>query len=417
MLGVLRHRVYAHLFSAQVLALIGTGLLTVALGLLAYDIAGADASMVLGIALSIKMLAYVFLSPVLTTLARSLPPRAIMVGSDVVRALVAACLPWVDQTWQIYILIFLLQASSATFTPTFQAIIPEVLTDEEDYTNAISLSRLAYDLEAVFSPMLAAALLTVVNYHVLFVGTLAGFVASAGLVLSTHLPQLPPVDSMQSFLGRLTQGVRVFWGQRPLRALMGLNLTVAASTALVMVNTVIIVRSDLERGQSDVAFLLGCYGAGSMIIALTSPRILRRVSDTRFMTAGSIFTPILLAIIGIAVLSQSGTSNWLVICALWCAMGAANATTLVTSSRLLRRHSTPANRPAVYAAQFSLSHACFLITYPLAGITTATIGLGTIALILAVIALAGLTWAIITHLTTPTHVLAASLRQETTLRR
>ena len=138
MLGVLRHRVYAHLFSAQVLALIGTGLLTVALGLLAYDIAGADASMVLGIALSIKMLAYVFLSPVLTTLARSLPPRAIMVGSDVVRALVAACLPWVDQTWQIYILIFLLQASSATFTPTFQAIIPEVLTDEEDYTNAIS---------------------------------------------------------------------------------------------------------------------------------------------------------------------------------------------------------------------------------------------------------------------------------------
>ena len=201
MLGVLRHRVYAHLFSAQVLALIGTGLLTVALGLLAYDIAGADASMVLGIALSIKMLAYVFLSLVLTTLARSLPPRAIMVGSDVVRALVAACLPWVDQTWQIYILIFLLQASSATFTPTFQAIIPEVLTDEEDYTNAISLSRLAYDLEAVFSPMLAAALLTVVNYHVLFVGTLAGFVASAGLVLSTHLPQLPPVDSTQSFLG------------------------------------------------------------------------------------------------------------------------------------------------------------------------------------------------------------------------
>ena len=402
MLGVLRHRVYAHLFSAQVLALIGTGLLTVALGLLAYDIAGADASMVLGIALSIKMLAYVFLSPVLTTLARSLPPRAIMVGSDVVRALVAACLPWVDQTWQIYILIFLLQASSATFTPTFQAIIPEVLTDEEDYTNAISLSRLAYDLEAVFSPMLAAALLTVVNYHVLFVGTLAGFVASAGLVLSTHLPQLPPVDSTQSFLGRLTQGVRVFWGQRPLRALMGLNLTVAASTALVMVNTVVIVRSDLERGQSDVAFLLGCYGAGSMIIALTSPRILRRVSDTRFMTVGSVFTPILLAIIGIAVLSQSGTSNWLVICALWCAMGAANATTLVTSSRLLRRPSTPANRPAVY---------------PLAGIPTATIGLGTIALILAVIALAGLTWAIITHLTTPTHVLAASLRQETTLRR
>jgi len=43
MLQVLRNPTYARLFSAQVIALIGTGLLTVALGLLAFDIAGSDA--------------------------------------------------------------------------------------------------------------------------------------------------------------------------------------------------------------------------------------------------------------------------------------------------------------------------------------------------------------------------------------
>ena len=43
MLSLLAHRSYRHLFLAQVIALVGTGLATVALGLLAYEIAGADA--------------------------------------------------------------------------------------------------------------------------------------------------------------------------------------------------------------------------------------------------------------------------------------------------------------------------------------------------------------------------------------
>jgi MFS family permease len=84
-----------------------------------------------------------------------------LVTLDLVRALVAITLPFVTQIWEIYILIFILQAASAAFTPTFQATIPDILPDEREYTRALSLSRLAYDLESVISPMLAAALLTV----------------------------------------------------------------------------------------------------------------------------------------------------------------------------------------------------------------------------------------------------------------
>ena len=54
----------------------------------------------------------------------------------------------------IALLVFL---PAAAFTPTFQATIPDVLPDEKDYTRALSLSRLAYDLESLVSPMLAAA--------------------------------------------------------------------------------------------------------------------------------------------------------------------------------------------------------------------------------------------------------------------
>jgi len=57
---------------------------------------------------------------------------------------------------------------------------------------------------------------------------------------------------------------------------------------------------------------------------------------------------------------------------------------------LLRRSAQPEDRPAIFAAQFALSHACWLLTYPLAGWAGATFGLDATFLILAGIAALGL---------------------------
>jgi multisubunit Na+/H+ antiporter MnhG subunit len=64
MFAPLRNRTYRHLFAAQIVALIGTGLATVALGLFAYQLAGSDAGAMLGTALAIKMIAYVGIAPI-----------------------------------------------------------------------------------------------------------------------------------------------------------------------------------------------------------------------------------------------------------------------------------------------------------------------------------------------------------------
>lgn len=90
-----------------------------ALGLLAYDIAGGNAGAVLGTSLAIKMIAYIGVAPIAGAFADRLPRRAFLVAMDIVRAAVAICLRFVDQIWQIYILIFVLQSASAVFTPTF----------------------------------------------------------------------------------------------------------------------------------------------------------------------------------------------------------------------------------------------------------------------------------------------------------
>lgn len=388
MISILRNRTYAKLFSAQIIALIGTGLLTVALGLLAFDIAGGEAGIVVGFAMTIKMVAYVAVAPIITALTHRLPRKPVLIGSDLIRAMVAVSLPFVTEAWQIYVLIFLLQSASATFTPTFQAVIPSVLPKEADYTRALSLSRLAYDLESLVSPVLAAALLTVISYHNLFVGTVIGFLGSATLVALAGFPHIE-TPAPTPFFDRLTRGARVFWALPELRSLMALNLVVATTTAMVLVNTVVLVKADLGRSQSDVAILQGAYGAGSMIVALGLPALLEKMPDRRVMLTGAAALPLLLTAAAPVIAYGNGAGQWAGLLTVWLLLGAATSTILTPSARLLRRNSTEANCPAVFAAQFSLSHACFLITYPLAGTLGALIGLPGIALVLAVIGVTG----------------------------
>lgn len=378
MLSVLANRTYRHMFLAQVVALIGTGLATVALGLLAYDIAGGDAGAVLGTALAIKMVAYIGVAPVVGAFANRLPRKAFLVSMDVVRGLVAIGLPFVTQVWQVYVLIFVLQSASAAFTPTFQATIPDVLPEERDYTRALSLSRLAYDMESLTSPMLAAALLSVINFHWLFSGTAVGFAGSALLVVSSVLPKPPASKTVRTegVYAKTTRGTRFYLATPRLRGLLALTLASAAASAMVIVNTVVLVRGVLHLNQSDVALTLAAFGTGSIVTALLLPRILDKVADRRIMLTAGIAMTILLALLtGFAARTAPSPTYWHVMLGGWLLLGIAYSASVTPSGRLLRRSASAEDRPALFAAQFALSHVCWLIAYPVAGQLGARFGM------------------------------------------
>lgn len=378
MLTVLSNRTYRHLFLAQVIALVGTGLLTVALGLLAFDLAGAEAGSVLGTALAIKMIAYVGVAPIASAFAERVPRRAMLVALDLVRGAVALFLPFVSEIWQIYLLIFVLQSASAAFTPTFQATIPDVLPEEKDYTRALSLSRLTYDLETVVSPMLAAALLTVITFQNLFAGTVVGFLVSAALVVSVSLPSPRPTKP-RGIYDRTTRGLRIFLVTPRLRGLLAINLAVASAGALVIVNTVVYVQGVFGLDQQSTALALASFGGGSMLAALTLPKLLDVVADRPVMLAGAA-----LLTAGVMTASALPSYGWLL--PLWFVLGLGYSLAQTPSGRLLRRSSSPEDRPALFAAQFALSHACWLIAYPLAGWAGVAFGLPATAIILAALA-------------------------------
>jgi MFS family permease len=386
MLAVLSNTAYRRLFTAQVVALTGTGLATVALGLLAYDVAGADAAAVLGTALAIKMIAYVVVGSLAGALAAYVPRKALLVTLDVVRAGVALCLPWVDQVWQVYLLIFLLQAASATFTPTFQATIPDVLTDERDYTRALSLSRLAYDLESLLSPLLAAVALAVITYDLLFVGTAVGFAASALLVVAALLPATRATPANRG-LRATTRGLRIYLGTPRLRGLFAVHLAVAAAGSMVLVNTVVYVRDELGRDATAVGLALAANGLGSLVAAFTLPRLLDRFRDrTVMLRAGALLATALL--LGVPATALLGVQRWPVLLVLWAVIGAGSSLVLTPGGRLLRRSAQPGDLPALFAADFSLSHACWLICYPLAGWLATYTGMATTLAVLGALTIA-----------------------------
>lgn len=375
----LSHPVYRRLLTAQVLSVFGSGLTTVALGLLAFELAGADAGAVLGIALMLKMVAYVGLAPLVTALAAHMPRRPFLIALDLGRASLVLLLPFVSEIWQIYVLVFAFQAFSAAFTPTFQATIPDILTDERRYTQALSLSRLSYDLETLLSPVIAGLLLSLMSFHWLFAGTALGFLASAALVRSVRLPQPRGGVVAAPFRKRLMRGTWIYLATPRLRGMLALYLAVAAASAMVIVNTVVRVKGTLGLGDEAVALHFAAYGMGSMVVALTLPRALQRVSARQVMLVGGLALVLLL---GMAAQGPSLVGGL----AIWAGLGAAAALVQTPSGLILRRSSAEPDRPAVFAAQFALSHACWLLTYPAAGLLGASLGLDATFLLMAVVA-------------------------------
>jgi MFS family permease len=387
MLDILADRTYRHLFLAQVVALLGTGLATVALGLLAFDLAGDGAALVLGTVFTIKMIAYVGIAPIAGAFADRVPRRALLVTLDLLRAGVAVALPFVTEVWQVYVLIFLLQSASAAFTPAFQATIPDVLPEEARYTRALSLSRLAYDLENIVSPTLAALLLAVMSYSTLFFGTVVGFIASALLVVSVLLPS-PGPSKPRGVHDRTTRGIRIYLATPRLRGLLALNLAAAAAGAMVLVNTVVLVRGSLGLPESALAWTMFAFGAGSMTAALALPRLLDVLPDWHVMFGGALLMVTTLLGLGLTVLSVG--LGWSILLAAWLLVGLGYSAVLTPSGRLLRRSAHAGDRPALFAAQFALSHACWLLTYPLSGWLLTVYGVVPALIGLALLAASGM---------------------------
>lgn len=362
-----RRHAYRILLGSHVLALLSTGIATVALSLQAFALAGADAGLVLGNALSLKMLTYALVTPLLAPVVERRPRRSLFVALNLVRAGAVLMLPFATRVTDLYLIVVLFQSASAAFTPSYQATIPDLLPDEEEYLRALSLSRSISELENLASPALAAALLFVVDVKGLFVGAALGFVTAAGIIVSTPLPA-PRAPTTAGLLRRMTGGWRLFLATPRLRGLTALNLAVALASAMVTVNTVVLAQDRLGLGPRETAVALACFGMGSMAGALLVPHLVHRISDRTLMLGGATAAA---GTLGAAPL----VLGYATLLPLWFGLGLSCGLAHTPVGNLLRRSGRPAEKPALYAAQFAQFHLWLAAGYALAGWLGSVVGL------------------------------------------
>ena len=367
MLSVLSEKSFRNLFFAQNFSLLGNGLATIAISLLAFDLAGRNAALILSGLFTIKMLIYVIFSPFAGAIADKFDTKKYLIIQDVIRAIAAFGLIFVREIWHLYIIIVLIYLSTAAFTPIYQSAIPKIFKDETDYTKALSLFRIAQDMENILSYALATLLLLFLSYNLLFVGTFIGYFVSALLISGIIFPFLSKTSGKKedNFSINPTLGIKRYLNISELRGLMFLNLAVSAGGSMILVNTIILVRSSLELSEIAFSITMLVFGAGCIFAAIIIPYLSKEMTVSRIMLAGS--NLLSLVFVALAFWLILFDFIWFVLLLAWFISGFGYTLLLTPMGRVIRKVSSADEFSQVYSAQFSLSHLCWLFMYPLSG--------------------------------------------------
>lgn len=361
--GLLENRRFAALFGAQTISLVGSGMTTVALGILAYDLAGGNAAAVLGTALTLRIIAFVLFSPVAGVIADRIDRKRLLLSMDALRFGIIGLMPWVSSVWQVYLLIFLLNLASAFHTPIYQSIIPDVVPGDRDYLKALSLSRVAYDLQNLASPALAAALVAWLGYRMVFYVDAASFALSFAIVFFISIPYACRARIPQAWRDLpwdTLYGARILLGNPATRFLLFLNLAVALAGAAAIVDTVVYLKDVLHQPVSMLGIALAAVGVGSLLASYLTPALVQKFGARKLMLGGGL-------LLVLALLPGALQPALLLFILLWFINGAGQALISVPGGSFLKKISSSEDRARIYAAYFSLSHVAWLIGYPLAG--------------------------------------------------
>lgn len=356
----LRNPRFARLYAAQTVSQIGDAFTWVALALLAFELARENAAVVLGTALTLRVTAFVLLSPLAGVLADRLERRTILMGTHFGRAVIIGVMPLVTEVWQLYGLMFALNALTAFFTPTNQATVPLVV-GRDDAGKAFALSSATTELLGIVGPGLAGVLAALVGSRTLFVFDAASF-ALAGLLVLT-LPSLKAAqgtDVQANTWRDVRDGTARLWRDPPVRFALLMELVASIAGALILVVSVVRVQGGLNLGEAEYGWVMALYGLGATLASFVVGAAGRRIPRTTFILIGALLTS--LAVLPGDIVSLAP------LMALWLVAGVGQNWVNLPAETLLAERTEEYAQGRVYGAHFAWSHLWWAFAYPLTGL-------------------------------------------------
>src|SRR6478735_10150540 len=173
--------------AALATSMIGDWAYATAVVVWAYGVGGAR---LVGIWMAVRYVLMAIISPIGASLADRLPRKAVLIGSDLIRALLATLAGialLVDAPAAVIIVIAtILSIIGCVFRPAQMAWMPSLTRRPEELTAANGASSTIESLAFFLGPALGAVLVTTTSVQVVFLLNAATFLLSAVLVWGIH---------------------------------------------------------------------------------------------------------------------------------------------------------------------------------------------------------------------------------------
>ena len=359
----LRNRTFSKLFASQIASLLGDSFIWLGLALISFELNPTQSSSILAFALTMRVLAYILLSPFSGLVSDRFKRKNILLVTQLTRMLFVGLLLFVSAEWQLYVLVFLLNAAAAFYTPTYRAIIP-LIVDRSEYREANGLSMAVFQLLSVFGPAIAGIFSMWIGVKQLFM------VSTAMLFLSFITIFSIPGDLIQNIItigksdfksriNSVTKGIHLLFSNKILWFSLSMEFVAAIAGALVLVNSVALVKNTMQLDDSHYGLIMAFFGLGGAITAFLLGSLDKSKSRSLSLISGAL-------LISVSVSFANFVSfNGLVV--LWILAGIGQTLADLPSETLIGENINVKDQANVYGSHFAFSHLWWFIAYPIAG--------------------------------------------------
>jgi MFS family permease len=204
--------------------------------------------------------------------------------------------------WLLLVLTFALSAGDAFETPTWRAILPE-LVSKDDLAAASALNGIEFNLARAVGPALAGVVIAAAGVATAFVANVVSFFGVILIVARWKRPIRKRTTPPETLTGATVAAIRyVRHSPAILTVLVRTGIVLFLSSALFALLPT--VARSVSESAIGYGLLLGCFGAGAIVGALLMQLARARFSTEVIVSAGVVILgSVLVAISGLHRLS------------------------------------------------------------------------------------------------------------------
>jgi len=324
--AVARSPSYFPLWLGQLVSTFGDTLHYIALVVLVFQLTGRGAAV--AVLVAAEAIPALVLAPVAGVVIDRFNRKGVLIGSDLIRAVLVVSLVWPRGAWHAYAVAVGLAAANAFFGPTVQAVIPAI-TSEDQRLAANSVAWSTGRLVQIVASAVAGGLIALVGTDAAFALNAATFLVSALLIarlrIPTHAGRLAgnAMRGLGGFLADAKAGVRFVRRDRFLSRLLLVQTLASLATGATGALLVVLAERHLRLASAGFAWLIGAIGAGALLGPLLPNLLARDRRDARWLfvpyvvrgigdVSIAVFTPLPVALLILFVYGLATSTGFVV---------------------------------------------------------------------------------------------------------